>query len=180
MSEQSQQTNAGLFHAQKLVDFLVAHANSAGAVDAKVASSSEPTIANALDVSCKSIEFAAWQCVKSAWTSWLSEVIAFGSKGGSALVSFDELSKQKHIDNPNMVHLINLNMEPSSWVSELLTRVGESGKLSQTATAKPNEHAFNALSLVDLDTKTELDVLNDVIAGFKQHVMATRAQQQEW
>ncbi len=79
-----------------------------------------------------------------------------------------------------MVHLINLNLEPSSWVSQLLRRVGEDGSVLLSTAAKSVASPVNALSLVDLDKQSELDVLTIVIAEFKQHVQSARAQQQEW
>jgi len=124
-----------------------------------------------------SLEYAAWQCLKTAWLSWLTEVNAFSSE---ANVSFESLKSGGQVNNPNMIHLINLNLEPSSWVSQLLRRVGKDGSVMLSTAPKSAASPGNALSLVDLDKQSELDVLTMVIAEFKQHVQSARAQQQEW
>jgi|GEM_PF-1746203 len=176
MSALSQQTNAGLFHAQKLIELIASFKmdSAPSRNDGSIALQVAP------EGSQQSIEYAAWQCVKTAWLNWLIEVNEFGASDASLPLSFDALCRQSHVKNPNLVHLINLNLEPSSWVSELLKRVGESGAVSQIAKAKPTDNAFNALNLVDLDNKSELEIIKGVVADFKQHVQDTRSQQQEW
>lgn len=171
MVEPSQQTNAGLFHAQRIV--AIASASSAQMNTANSVATGD----SAASEFHGSLEYAAWQCLKTAWLSWLGEVNAFSSE---ANVSFESLKSGGQVNNPNMVHLINLNLEPSSWVSQLLRRVGEDGSVVLSTAAKSVASPVNALSLVDLDKQSELDVLTIVIAEFKQHVQSARAQQQEW